>query len=198
MPQCYGCHVGYDQSKRQGEWLTGRQTPGRWSEARSFMRFSVPALGLRKGSRVYPVSPCQVFFKSEYFANLVISAFDPHTSSAKSRQCTDCHGNPKTLGFGEGTLRKKEGGWIFRPNFDGLSSSLGIDFSLESFVTPEGRPLHGNSRKGTRSFNGEELVRIMDVNPCLGCHTDYNDPIYRDFRTSKKRFDDGEALPCQR
>jgi len=196
IPQCYGCHVSYDESAKQTDWLTGEKTRGRWSEARSLMRFSRPSLGMRASAKVYPVAPCQVFFKSESFSLLTLSAFDPHTTSAKSRQCKDCHGDPKTIGLGEGILTRKEDEWSFRSSFSFNTEETRPDFLFDSFVTLDGKALHGNARDGTRPFNDTELNRILDVNPCLGCHKSYRDPIYKDFSASVRRFREGGDLPC--
>ncbi len=48
VPQCYGCHVVSDKSKDQLDKLSNKQTPGRWEEFRSFMRYEVPSLGIKK------------------------------------------------------------------------------------------------------------------------------------------------------
>jgi hypothetical protein len=196
IPQCYGCHVSYDNSVKQTDWLTGENTYGRWSEARSLMRFSKPSLGLRAASKVYPVTPCQVFYKKKSFSLLTLSAFDPHTTSAKSRECRDCHGDPKSIGLGEGILSRRDGKWRFRPSFSNNPGETKPGFLFDSFVTVEGNALHGNARDGTRPFNGTELERILNVYPCLGCHKAYSDPIYRDFSASLKRFREGADLPC--
>jgi hypothetical protein len=196
IPQCYGCHIEYKEDERQTDWLTGMPSLGRWREARSYMRFEKPALGLRGTGRVYPVSPCQVFFREESFRLLTLSAFDPHTTSEASRDCRDCHGEPKTLGLGEGILRISEGGWIFRPTQ--VAKGFGLEAGMDGFVTVDGKALHGNNRTGTRPFEGEELRKILEVNACVGCHMSYGDPIYADFALSKRRFITDEDLPCLR
>ncbi len=198
ISQCYGCHVSYDDSVKQTDWLTGEKTYGRWTEARSYMRFSKPSLGLRAALKVYPVTPCQVFFKRESFAHLTLSAFDPHTSSAGSRECRDCHGDPKSIGLGEGILTRIDGAWRFRASFSRNPEETAPGPALDSFVTPEGKALIGNARDGTRPFNGKELDCILAVNSCLGCHKSYSDPIYRDFSVSIRRFREGADLPCGR
>ncbi len=48
VPQCYGCHVRDDRSQYQLDKLDNIETPGRWQEYRSFMRFESPALGVLK------------------------------------------------------------------------------------------------------------------------------------------------------
>ncbi len=46
VPQCYGCHVQYNRAETQMDKIRGRETPGRWTEFKSFMRFNAPPLGI--------------------------------------------------------------------------------------------------------------------------------------------------------
>ncbi len=46
VPQCYGCHVQYDRGKTQLDKIKGRETPGRWKEFKSLVRFNTPPLGI--------------------------------------------------------------------------------------------------------------------------------------------------------
>ncbi len=214
IPQCYGCHLTYNKSEKQKDWINNKMSPGRWKEARSYLRFSRPALGIRDDLEIFPISPCQefvsVFDKSgkyledESFNIMNISAFDPHTTARKSRGCLECHQDPKVIGLGEGILHQKGGKRVFRPTYDSSSSpprtgsSTGIDvsFPLDSFVNLKGEPLQSGPGKGVRPFNKEEIDRILSVSPCLGCHDSYEDRIYADFKESDKRFEMEGGLPC--
>jgi hypothetical protein len=199
MVQCYGCHLTYRESVPQVDWLTGAASEGRWEEKRGHARFENPALGIRGGgSRVYPLSPCQVFFsydgKGERgdgrpFKVLSVSAFDPHTTAKSSRSCRECHGDPKALGFGGGQL---EGG-----DDDAPSPGPAKDFPLDAFLDSTGETLQTNPHDGTRPFTRAEAASILFVNLCVGCHDDYGDKIYEDFGKSKRRYRSGEeTLPC--
>jgi hypothetical protein len=206
MPQCYGCHLTYRESQMQREWIHHKLLPGKWTEARSYVRFFKPALGFRDRRTIYPISPCQVFVSvfdkgdtyrpDQAFKVLTLSAFDPHTTSAGSRSCTECHGDPKVLGLGEGLLHQRNGTWVFRPTYDAAATGLGIPFPLDGYVDVSGKRLQTASRKATRPFNGKEIQRILAVTPCLGCHNRYDDPIYRDFPKALSRFNRDPALPC--
>jgi hypothetical protein len=193
IPQCYGCHLEYRKSELQRDWLTGKKSPGKWKETRSYMRFTKPGLGFRNVSTIYPVSPCQVFAS---FKILTMSAFDPHTTSGESRSCIECHGDPKVLGIGEGILHKKDGKWVLRQTYDAASSGLGTPFSLDATVSLDGERLQGASRGDTRPFDKREIENILSVNACLGCHNQYKDKIYKDFKVSMKRFRMERDLPC--
>ena len=172
-------------------------SPGRWKEARSYLRFSRPALGIRDGHETFPISPCQefvsVFDKSgryleeATFSIMNISAFDPHTTAKKSRGCLECHQDPKVIGLGEGILHQKGGKQVFRPTYDSSSSGMDVSFPLDGFVNLSGEPLQSGSGKGVRPFNKEEINRILSVDPCLGCHNRYDDKIYANFKESNKR-----------
>jgi hypothetical protein len=206
MPQCYGCHYTYRRDLNQGDWLTRKISSGRWEEFRSYLRFSRPTLGINSANQIAPFSPCQVYVsqfdeKGDYLRGdslkiLSMSSFDPHTTQMASRSCLDCHGDPKSLGFGEGILYRREGGWRFRPTYDAWESSLDIQFPLDAFVSVDGVPLQGTSRKGARPFNREELKGIMAVNVCLPCHDKYQDKIYLDFKEGMNRFQTESYLPC--
>jgi hypothetical protein len=208
IPQCYGCHLTYKKAESQRDWLSKDMTPGKWRETRSYMRFSKPALGFRGEAGIYPVSPCQVFvscydekdryMKDNSFNILSFSAFDPHTTSAQSRPCRECHGDPKVLGLGEGMLFTAGSKRVFRPTYDAVRSNLAASHPLDAYVTPEGEPVQQGSPKGTRPFSRDEIEAILSVNACLGCHKGYDDRIYRDFQGSMARFRGEEDLPCRR
>ena len=212
VPQCYGCHLTYDPTAMQKDWITGKKTLGKWKEARSYQRFGKPTLGIHGDGRIFPISPCQVFFsasddagqyvkasqyvKTESFTNLNLSAFDPHTTRGKSRTCTDCHRDPKTIGLGEGILYRNGGKRVFRPTHNASDHGPGLSFPLDGFVTLGGRPLQTGVKNGVRPFNITEIDRILSVDPCLGCHDTYEDRIYQDFPESMNRFETEAGLPC--
>ena len=205
VPQCYGCHITYEKDGVQRSWLDGKESRGRWEEARSYQRFSSPALGMRNEARVFPVSPCQIFVSGknepsegrELFRILTMSFFDPHTTSLKSRECVQCHGDPKVIGLGEGLIGMKNGRPSFRPTYDSRSSGLGMDFPLDGYVNVKGEQLQTTSREESRPFNLREMTSILWVNECLGCHDTYEDRIYKNFHNSKCRFLSDEDLPCK-
>lgn len=206
IPQCYGCHLTYQKSALQKDWITGKKTLGKWKETRSYLRFRKPTLGLHGDGRIYPLSPCQVFFsplddagqfiKTESFTNLNLSAFDPHTTREKSRTCIDCHADPKTIGLGEGILYQHKGKRIFRPTHHASDHGPDLSFPLDGFVNLAGKPLQTGAKNGVRPFDHKEIDRILSVEPCLGCHSTYEDRIYQDFPKSMKRFKTDEGLPC--
>lgn len=208
IPQCYGCHIANQPWELQRDWISGRAEPGAWRETRSHIRFSSPALGVKSSDRISPVAPCQVFVSffdasgaflpDRSIRTLTMSAFDPHTTQARSRTCAECHADPAAVGLGDGVLRRSGGSWEFRPTYDAEGSGLGISFPLDAYVRIDGTPLQTDSREGVRPFRKEEIDRILGVGICLGCHETYEDPVYRDFRASRERFGSDLGLPCRR
>ena len=208
IPQCYGCHLTYRSAEQQIDWITNKKSPGKWKEARSYIRYSRPALGMRHDLEIFPISPCQMFvsvfdtsdeyLKDQSFKAMNVSAFDPHTTAGKSRTCLECHEDPKVIGLGEGILHQKDGRRIFRPTCDGPSSGTGLSHALDAYVNLDGEPLQTGFRNNVRPFRRGEIDRILGVAPCIGCHESYDDPIYRNFQESKKRFETETGLPCLR
>jgi hypothetical protein len=95
-------------------------------------------------------------------------------------------------------LRRSEGSWEFRSTYDAEASGLGLSFPLDAYVRIDGTPLQKDSQEGVRPFQKSEIDRILHVGPCLGCHETYDDPVYRDFRASRQRFETDPGLPCRR
>ncbi len=194
IPQCYGCHDVYRKDLRQLDKLTYRKTKGRWLEKRSYLRYEHPLLVHSPNGKIYPAAPgCQVYLTileknqvdstAHHFA---IAFFDPHTTRKATRTCEDCHLNPKTLGLGEGNLFVRNDSLIFEPIYD--SKTSGLKIPLTSFVLPTGKQIQRGSRPDVTPLNLKEIKSILTVGFCIQCHSSYNDPIYRDFRNSLKRF----------
>ena len=149
-----------------------------WAESRSYLRWESPILGINSRGKVSPFIPgCQVILtqmdgeknlKSNYSyttvdgtSGMAHNPVQPHTISAGSRTCADCHMNRKTLGLGSGFYSIKD-------NFpDGPPP---VDFELERIVDEEGKQLQATNHKGARPFNKEEQERIGRVGTCLACH----------------------------
>ncbi len=146
-PQCYGCHVKIDysdnktstdwvasgnrqfpdgqtaESKRDGSTIKG---PGKASEARGYLRWENPVLGINGEGRVTPLIPgCQQITTvispdgetlvqnkiwrtpanlegggTEGQRGIDMSPAQPHTVSREARTCASCHASSKALGYG--------------------------------------------------------------------------------------------------
>ncbi len=189
VPQCYGCHVKRDMSETHLDKLTLKETPGWWSEGRSYIRYEQPALGLWN-NRVMPITPgCQDIVtlqdkegnKEKAFFSLTMAAIDPHTTQSKGRTCAACHTSTKAVGLGLGTAWQEGGEWRFDPATQPLTTSAGITPRLDAFVTIDGIPLQKSFRPNLRPFNQQELSRILTVGTCLPCHPTIQDKAYHPF-----------------
>ncbi len=201
MPQCYGCHDTYDPNRAQMDKVSHKETPGHWSEGRSYIRFEDPPLMLDQLDRVMPAAPgCQVFLtdlrdsSQTYWPTM--AAFDPHNTRAKVPECAACHSDPKRLGLGPGTLGLTNGNPEAEPVYDTPASGLGNN-PLEQFTDGSGKALQRMSRLKERPFNQKELKRIVGLSLCLICHDSYGDPIFQDFGQSLKRYQNDATLPCR-
>jgi hypothetical protein len=146
-PQCYGCHVKVDYSgkKTSTDWIASGnrrfpdghtaeskrngsivKAPGKASEARGYLRWENPVLGINGEGRVTPIIPgCQqittvigpdgeTLVQNKIWrtpANLENSGPEgqrgidmapaqPHTVAREARTCASCHADSKALGYG--------------------------------------------------------------------------------------------------
>ncbi len=181
VPQCYGCHVRRDLSETDRDKLTGEQTPGWWSEGRSFIRYEAPMLAVWDDEVVVVTPGCQDMVTlldaegqpERQFSRLTMAAINPHTTRRRGRACQECHADPKTLGLGAGTVWIEDGRWRFAPIHQGEPTPTGDTPPLDAYVAIDGTPLQNSSRPTLRPFNGRELARILRVGLCLQCHDGY-------------------------
>ncbi|WP_457565327.1 hypothetical protein [Caldithrix abyssi] len=205
-PQCYGCHDVYDLRQKQLDKISLKETEGRWSEGRSYLRFEEPTLGVDARGRIMPFAPgCQVYLTvldkkgrvQKEARYLTMAPFDPHSTRLKVPQCEACHQSAKRLGLGEGTLRLEDGALKSQTLYDAPRAALG-NCALEQMVDVEGRPTQKMSRLKARPFNALEIRKIFRVSYCLICHDRADDAIYNDFGQSVRRFNQDKTLPCNR
>ncbi len=209
-PQCYGCHEVYDRAGVQLDKVSWTETPGRWEERRSFLRFERPTLGIGPGETVQPFAPgCQVFLTERgegggaevvegRFPALAMAAFDPHATRTEVPGCAACHLDPKVLGLGDGTLRVDGDTVEVESAWDPERSGLDVAAPLDAFVDGQGRALQTTSRRGARPFDGEELRSILAVGACVVCHDQWDDPIWADWDGAVSRWRGDRGLPCAR
>jgi hypothetical protein len=187
VSQCYGCHAKMDERTEAKDWISGGNDANSWSESRSYLRWETPVLGWNAEGFISPYTTgCQVIFThidengNTVELNLVFTTVDgtsgiaynpiqPHTVSDKPRTCEDCHTNKKTLGVGSGI-------------YDLAANGVDLDFELERIVDEAGNQIQATSHEGARPFNAEEQARISRVCLCVGCHQNYDDPVWADVR----------------
>jgi len=190
--QCYGCHTRYDAREQGQDFITGQKTPGAFSETEDYRTLYPFPLAVNQRGKISPVTPgCQTFVttvaedgttdKSEYVATfkgsrqLRFAPFFSHNTGTRAVGCSECHGNPAFLGFGQHVM-----------NGNTLRSTLLCEHSdtkpLDGFLTMiEGkvRSFSAITREYSRPLNDKEVRRSLSVNLCLPCHGQAKDPIYR-------------------
>jgi len=196
IPSCYGCHEVYFKNSKQYDWIKHKYTKGAWMELRSYLRYESPTLSIGYNKKIMPSAPgCQVLMNiydennfSKPFNSFAYAAWSPHTISKESRECIDCHFNPKTLGLGDGILKYENTKFKFYPFFDSNKSGLDINFAIDSLIDINGTQYQSFSRDNARGFNKKEILKILNAYKCIICHRDYDDKIYKNFNESKKLF----------
>ncbi len=189
VPQCYGCHVKRDEAQKHLDKLSLEETNGQWVEGRSYIRYQKPMLAVWKDKVVIVTPGCQdvvsLFDKEgeleESFNRFTMAAINPHTTQEKGRTCTDCHSSTKTVGLGEGVLTVRDSIITFTPLDKGIETEAGKTVGFDTFVALDGTPLQYGSRPDLRPFNAGELRTILRVGLCVGCHSSYEDPVWRKY-----------------
>jgi len=189
VPQCYGCHAKRDESQTHLDKLSLQETPGRWEEGRSYIRYEKPVLAVW-GNEVVIVTPgCQDIVTvvdsageiETSFDRFTMAAINPHTTQKQGRSCEDCHSSTRTVGLGEGSLFVEGGQVRFTPLDQGVATASGQTVGFDAFVALDGSPLQHGSRADLRPFNGDELKRILRIGSCVGCHDSYLDPVWKNY-----------------
>ena len=199
VPQCYGCHAKRDGSKKHLDKLSLEETPGRWEEGRSYIRYRKPMLAVWKDEVVIVTPGCQDIVSlidekgtlEGSFNRFTMAAINPHTTQEKGRTCGDCHASTKTVGLGEGSLAVEDGKVVFSPTNRGVDTHSGRTVGFDAFVQLDGTPLQHGSRADLRPFDGEELRDILRVGLCVECHDSYADPIWQSYNAEMVCARDG-------
>ncbi len=159
------------------DWLTGEVRAGAWFRGYTERNWSRPPLGLDHKGKVAVLRPMfqyavshvgvdsaliidrEIPISGSGAKSLIVNPYAPHTISAKGRLCHDCHGNPKSLGLGEGrfSLEKKEFLPIWKPELQ----IPGHSFIWSAFVSTSGEPLQISSRTGAGPLDRDTLHKLM-------------------------------------
>ena len=189
VPQCYGCHAKRDESQTHLDKLSLQETPGRWEEGRSYIRYQKPMLAVWADEIVIVTPGCQDIVTvvdqegeiEKSFDRFTMAAINPHTTQKEGRSCEDCHSSTRTVGLGEGSLFVKDGQVQFTPLDKGIESATGQTVGFDAFVALDGKQLQHGSRADLRPFNGDELRKILRIGSCVGCHDSYLDPAWKNY-----------------
>ena len=183
-PTCTTCHTSYDNGGQQWDFGKAARTPGAWKERAGGQSWGPPTLARTAKGRVVPAVPGMILTVQGVGKGAVrrrlFAALDPHTTRKEARSCASCHRSPVALGLGAGELELTAGGARFTPKNRGPAGAPARD----AWTTLDAvRPGQG-TRTGLRSFNAEELRRVLAVGRCTPCHKKAADSIYGDFKKS--------------
>jgi hypothetical protein len=190
--QCYGCHTTYDKRQSGFDFIKDVDSQGEFSETEDYRTLYPFPLAVDGAGRIAPMTPgCQTFVtvvepdgrrsKDEYVAlyrgkpQLRFVPFYGHSSAKRAVSCTECHGDPAFLGFGQHVV---EGGDVRST----LLCEKNPKKALDGFLSAQGGRVVSHAaiaRKGGRPLQQEEVRRVFAVNLCLVCHESAKDPIYR-------------------
>jgi hypothetical protein len=192
VPQCFGCHTRYDQTRLGMDYIKNRKTKGMFSETEDWRKLYPFSLALNQRGKISPVVPGSQTFvtvidtygrttKSEYVSmfkgnhQLRFAPFYSHNTGVRAVDCSQCHADPTFLGFGQHVIK----GNSIRPT---MLSEKSKEASLDGFLEMKNGKVSAFSaitRENSRPLNGSEIKRILAVNQCLVCHDDAKDPIYQ-------------------
>lgn len=162
-PQCFGCHMEYDEHGEQWDHVERRVTSGRWSDERWDVRNTLPPLGVNADGRIEAFVPGMIMsiahpaWDADKFVR-VFAPLSPHTTG-KSRSCASCHRSSEALGLGRGRLHLEDGKLGFVPAGERLHDGLPADAWTDIGNTLGGRtPIPGQ-----RPLNEREMKRVFSA-----------------------------------
>jgi predicted CXXCH cytochrome family protein len=162
-PQCYGCHLQFDESGQQWDHAAAAMTPGQWRDRRWDIRNALPSLGVRADDRIAPFVPGMImtvehpdWTQAKFFR--LFAPLTPHTVGP-SRSCASCHRTGEALGLGAGTLEIRNEALTFSPARRTLQDGLPADAWTNVDNTRGGRA----PQVGQRPFSSEEMLRIFSA-----------------------------------
>lgn len=160
-PQCFGCHMEYDESGEQWDHIEQKTTAGSWSDRRWDVRNTLPALGVNADGRIEAFVPGMIMtvahpsWDAERFVRM-FAPLSPHTTG-KSRSCESCHRSSAALGLGQGEISLQAGELRFKSSRELLDDGLPADAWTNVDNTRGGRAPF----PGQRPFNADEMKRIL-------------------------------------
>lgn len=160
-PQCYGCHMEYDEDGEQWDHVERQVTPGRWTDDRWNVRNDLPPLGVNASGQVDVFVPGMIMtiahpaFDEDLFVRR-FAPLSPHTTG-RSRSCASCHRSTTALGLGQGELRTTNGVVVFEPAGPLLPDGMAADAwtRLHDSQAP--------NEQGHRPFATSEMKKILDA-----------------------------------
>lgn len=192
VPQCFGCHTKYDQSRLGYDFVKEEETAGQFSESEDYRSLYPFPLAFDQRGKIAPLTPgCQTFVTVVDSAGTVVRREDvsnfrgkkqlrfapiySHNTPARAVGCSECHADLRFVGFGQNVVTGQT-----------VESTLlcerGDDVPLDGYMTMRGGKIKAFSavvRENSRPLNAAEVRRVLAVNQCLVCHDSGKDPIYQ-------------------
>lgn len=207
-PQCYGCHVNVDYSRKDPagiDWVAlgnadhkNAKPQATITESPSYFRWESPILGINGENRISPLIPgCQVVYtvKDKNGRVLVENQMPKNRTEAKDigqaalplaidMAPVHPHTNQRSARSCEDCHSHPKTSGLGMPR--GIHSKQQIDWSRVS--TKEGTQLVtvGTHWPLSRAFNKTEIERVLKVGTCMGCHQNMADPEFWNRIKSKK------------
>ncbi|MCB1175021.1 MAG: hypothetical protein KDK39_15720 [Leptospiraceae bacterium] len=178
-PDCFGCHIEYDQNAFAFNHITGQKERGQWQEYHGESRTELPVLGVDNRGRIDSFIPGMKLSidksgfsrpKEDLIEKNIFVPLSPHTIG-KSRSCQSCHLNAHALGYGLANLKYQNGTWLvineyqteLQGKYKGLPQDAWILPGQTNTESPDGR-----------SLNAQEQTRMLDIGRCIQAHQDTN------------------------
>ncbi len=187
-PQCLGCHNQYDKAADGYDLLANQPVEGSWVEfAGKYMALDPvlgihenPSTGVREILTFTPGMVLSIALESypgrrandDMVFHRLFAPIDPHTTSAKGRDCISCHLDPLMTGYGQGKIHYDMKGSKIKLNFIPAYASNKHDDLPEDAWIPflKDNDKLSSTRYHHRPFNPEEQKNILFAGTCLLCH----------------------------
>jgi cytochrome c551/c552 len=160
-PQCFGCHLEFEQAGEQWDHMERAVTPGRWSDRFWHADNGLPALGVNEHDTVDVFVPGMIMTVAHPDLGEVkflrrFAPLSPHTTGA-SRSCESCHRSSDALGLGKGDIGIGTDGIEFEPQQKRLQDGLPADAWTNVDQSRGGRA----TLPGQRPFTQEEMKAVL-------------------------------------
>jgi hypothetical protein len=161
-PQCFGCHMEYNEVGEQWDHIERAVTPGRWDSKRWGVRNGLPPLGVNGAGDIDVFVPGMIMtvdhpeWESPRFFR-EFAPLSPHTIGPP-RSCASCHRSAEALGLGRGQISQRAGVFEFRPDAASLEDGLPADAWTNL----------DNSLGGQASIDGERPLNPAEMKKVYG------------------------------
>ncbi len=159
------------------DWLSGETRPGAWFRGYTTRRWSDPPLGLDSRNKVSIMRPMHQYVVSHVGPDskllldsripttgsgtpaLIFNPYQPHTTSARGRNCHECHGNPKAIGLGES--RKGIAKPVRIPLWKPDAQLPELKSGWDAIVDEQGTALQFSSHPGAGPLDADTIKRLL-------------------------------------